>query len=117
MTVFRRNASMWAYVALSLGIAALDTWRGVRFSLWALHFVPMGLAAWNLGAKAGCTMAGLAVGLLCAEAFWAGHPYSSVYNLAWSYASKAVAYALVVYFVSALRKKEVVRAYVPPRGS
>lgn len=117
MNLLSRNASFLACAALSLCIAALDAWRGVNFSLWALHLIPMALASWNLGARAGWSMAVLAVALLCAEALWVGHPFTSLADLAWAYASRAAAYALVVYCVGRLRQKEVSRVYVPPLGA
>lgn len=52
--------------------------------------------------------------LLVATAFFWGHPFSSLLYLAWSYVSKAIAYGVLVFLVSALCKKEIERVYTPP---
>lgn len=115
MKFFDRHASAMVYAVVMLCMALGDGLTDVHFSFWVLYFLPIGLATWNLGPRKGGGFAVLAVALLLATAFFWGHPYTSLLYLAWSYVSKAIAYGVLVFLVSALRKKEIERVYVPPR--
>jgi hypothetical protein len=115
MSFFHRHASMFIYILVMLVIALGDWLTGIHFSFWALYFIPVGLAAWNLGFRHGCALAVLAMGFLLVEAFIVGHPYAGLRYLAWSYISKAIIYGVLVFLVSALRKKEVGRVWVTAR--
>ena len=114
MKLFQRYASVTAYALVMLAMAVGDVLTGIYVSFWVLYFLPIGLATWNLGPKTGAMFAAGAVALLLATAFFFGHPYTSLFYLVWAYGSRAVAYAVLVRLVGALRKKDLERLYVAP---
>ena len=115
MKFFSKHASVISYAGLMLAIALFDSMIGIYFSAWVLYFVPVGLAAWNLGARKGLAFAGLAMLLVVCVALL-GHPFPSALYLVASLTSKAIAYGVLVTLVGALRKKEVGRVYLPRHG-
>lgn len=109
-----QHASVMSYTAIMLCITLLDVLTGNQLSIWVLYFLPIGLATWNLGFKKGSALAMLAVALLLIKALFWGHPFASLTYAAWAIGSRAIAYGVLVFLVSALRKKEIVRAFIPP---
>lgn len=109
-----QHASVISYTAIMLCITLLDVLTGSQLSIWVLYFLPIGLATWNLGVKKGYAFAMLATALLLAKGLLWGHPFVSPAYFAWSTGSRAVAYGVLVFLVGALRKKEIVRVFIPP---
>ena len=116
MQFAKRHFSMFCYVLLMLLTAVVDASLGIYISLWIVYLIPIGLATWNLGAKPGICLTGIALLLLSASAFIWGHPYLSVRHLGFVYASQAIVYLVLVFLVAALRRKEVERVFVPTQN-
>ena len=114
MKCLDRYASVMGYILVMLALALGDELNGIYFSFWALYFVPIGFATWNFGVRTGSAFAVLAVALLFVTELYLGLPNLNLMDMAWSYCSTAIAYAALVFLVSALRKKEIARVYVPP---
>jgi hypothetical protein len=115
MKLVNRYFSVLTYLLAMLLIAVVDGWLGIRINLWLLYFIPIGLATWNLGLKAGLCFIAVALMMLLATAVIGGHPYSSWGHLATSYTSKVTAYLVLAFLVAALRRKEVERVFIPAR--
>lgn len=113
MKLSNRHKSWVTYSLLDVGIALADVFSGVFISFWVVYFLPIGLGAWNLGPKVGTWLAVFSMVLLSTTALVIGHPYENVWHLVWAYASRAVAYAVLVFLISALLHKEVERLYIP----
>ena len=113
MQFVKRYFSFFCYVLLMLLSAVVDESLGIYISLWIVYLIPIGLATWNLGAKPGICLTGIALLLLSVSAFIWGHPYLSLWHLGFVYASQAIVCLVLVFLVAALRRKEVERIFVP----
>lgn len=54
--------------------------------------------------------------LLGVAVIFIGHPFTSVVQVAWFYLSVGIAYVLLVLVLTALRKKDIDRTFVPQRS-
>lgn len=113
MKLSNRHTSWVGYSVLAVCVAVADAFSGILISFWVLYLLPIALGAWNLGPKAGTWLAVFSMLLLSATALLLGHPYENPWHLVWAYSSRAVAYAVVVFLIRALRHREVERLYSP----
>lgn len=115
MTFIARHSSFVFYLLLMLITEVFDVLSGKQVNLWVLYCIPMGLATWNLGIRAGLVFALLATLLLAVSAVFLGHIYGTLGYLAAAIVSKGIVYFVLVGLVGALRKKEIERVYLPPK--
>lgn len=100
------------YLALLLAVLSLNLVSSSGFNFWVLCFVPIGLATWNLGGKAGSALVVVATLALAVLAF--DNPrYPTVAHMLVSVSSKTLAFALVVRLIVLLRVQEIGRLFIP----
>jgi hypothetical protein len=110
--IFRGYRPALAYLLLLLVVLGLNTVSASGINFWALCFVPICLATWNLGGKTGSLFVAIAALALAVQAFNTGL-YPTRAHLLVSVASKTLAFALVTWLVVRLRVQEIGRLIVP----
>lgn len=86
--VLGERAGMLILIVLVPAILVLDYLSGRQFSLHLFYIVPVGLASWSLGAKAGYTIAGAATASIAFVAYASRPPGGglglTVWEILWS---------------------------------
>jgi K+-sensing histidine kinase KdpD len=100
-------------VAVTLAVLALTTWldyvTGYELGFFIFYFIPVSMAAWLLGRRAGVAFA------LASAACWflsdrmAHHPYSSAYFIYWETAMRLASYLTTALTLARIRADTVER--------
>lgn len=114
MMFLTRHFSFIFYLLLMLLIEMIDVWSGKEVNLWVLYCIPICMATWNLGIRSGSVCALFSIAFLAFSAIYFGHIYSTLGYLMAAIASKSLVYFVFVGLISALRKKEIERVFLPP---
>lgn len=114
MMFLARHFSFLFYFLLTLLVKMIDVWSGKQINLWVLYCIPISMATWNLGIRAGLVFALLSTMLLAVSAIYWGHIYSTLGYLTAAITSKSLVYFAFVGLLGALRKKEITRVFLPP---
>ena len=109
-----RHSSFILYFLLMFLIEIIDVWSGKEINLWVLYCIPICMATWNLGIRAGSVCALLSIVFLAFSAIYFGHIYSTLGYLMAAITSKSLVYFVFVGLIGALRKKEIERVFLPP---
>ena len=99
-----RNSALLVAVCLGLVllVAIADYLTGYDIRLAILYLVPIALATWKLGAKAGIAIAVVAV-VSWTVVFESSHPYAHPFYFYWEAAINGLSYALIVLLLARLR--------------
>jgi K+-sensing histidine kinase KdpD len=100
-------------VAVTLAVLALTTWldyvTGYELGFFIFYFIPVSMAAWLLGRRAGVAFA------LASAACWflsdrmAHHPYSRAYFIYWETAMRLISYLTTALTLARIRADTVER--------
>jgi hypothetical protein len=101
-------------VACTAGVLALITWldyiTGYDFGFFIFYFIPVSMAAWLVGRRAGVAFA------IASGACWflsdrlANHPYSNAFFIYWETAMRLVSYLTTALTLARIRADNVERA-------
>jgi hypothetical protein len=94
---------MCALMLLMLGIAALDAVTGRQISLWIAYVMPVALAGWLLGFRAGFWLALLAGALLMGVGLIWGSLFSSYWYFAFAVLSRTTCFVFIAWLCHRLR--------------
>ena len=107
LTLFMRARSMsvaiLAPLCLSLLLAWVDYTTTWELSVFVFYAVPILMAVWWAGSRAGYGMA-----VICGVLWWASnyatHPYETTLGYVWATVSRGVFFGVVAYAATAVRK-------------
>lgn len=92
-----------AAIVLMVSVFALDHAVGRDINLWILYLAPIALVSFVIGLRPGLLCAAFAVCLLLVNGAVLGNPFGSTTAFLLDRLSEAVAYALVVWLIGAVR--------------
>lgn len=102
----RPPGAVWAAgIAILLLVGWIDEITGYEIHLPALYFAPVALLAWNVGLRDGLIMVVLATITWYLADRGAGHTYQSWFDGYLNAAMEMIAYAVVAYTVSRVRRE------------
>lgn len=112
MYAFRRRGITLVNFGALIAIAGIDVWAGQQVSLWALYVLAVLATTWRLGLGPGLLFSCFAIGLSFAVGCLYGHPFAGLSFFVIASFSRGGIFLLLVWLVSRLREKEVVRIHV-----
>jgi hypothetical protein len=111
-----RRARVWSvrwyllFGTVLVGIAALDYVTGSEVSVWGLYLLPVGVASWMRGFRAGLWLAVLACVLILVAGLLGGHRFSEVGWLLLAIVNRFFALVAVAWLSSILYRKQMLEA-------
>lgn len=93
-----------------LGIAYLDYATGKEIAVWALYLVPVGVAAWMAGPRAGFALAAASCALMFATGVLFGDAYSGFWFFLLALGNRAIALFAVAWLASRLFREQMLES-------
>ena len=99
---------LWLVWFLSIfGIAWLDYATGKELMVWSLYLLPVGVASWMQGVRAGVVLSLLACTLIFSVGLLDGHSFSSLAYFLVAIANRLQAMLMVSWLASRLCRKQM----------
>jgi K+-sensing histidine kinase KdpD len=96
---------MWAgIVALTLGIGYVDYITGYEFNFFVFYFVPVGIAAWNLGTVPAVVTSLVSVTIWYLADYFSGHRYPIYVFAIWNTIILLVSFLAIGWTIARLRE-------------
>jgi diguanylate cyclase (GGDEF)-like protein len=89
---------------IALGVAAVDFFTGSEIRIYPFYFLPIALAAINLGRRDAMLNAAACAGLWAFSNYHAGLRYSADWILGWNVVVQGTAFAFVAWLISNLKE-------------
>lgn len=98
------------FIVSMLAIAYLDYVTWVDIAIWSLYLIPVGLASWVKGFRAGNVLAILATLSMLAVGLVAGYSFSSITSFLFSLSNRLLALLAVSWFASRLCRQRTLES-------